>query len=135
MFWPNLVRKCKDQKAYLEDDLAAAHVLVLDELNGVVPLLVGRLAEKLGEAGQGLVLAVEEGAHGQVDVAGVHLHVDLLVDGSLVVLVKVLTDDGHLVVRCFSKVGEVNSNLVLVSVIALIESSRKHSGCRESDVN
>ena len=48
--------------AYLEDDLAAAHVLVLDELDGVVPLLVGRLAEKLGEAGQGLVLAVEEGA-------------------------------------------------------------------------
>ena len=73
--------------------------------------------------------------HGQVDVAGVHLHVDLLVDGSLVVLVKVLTDDGHLVVWCFSKVGKVNSNLVLVSVIALIESSRKHSGCRESDVN
>ena len=48
--------------AYLEDDRAATHVLVLDELDGVIPLLVGCLAEKLGKAGQGLILAVKEGA-------------------------------------------------------------------------
>ena len=47
---------------HLEDDLAPAHVLVLDELHGVVALLVGGLAEELGEAWQGLVLSVEEGA-------------------------------------------------------------------------
>ena len=47
---------------YLEDDLAATHVLVLDKLDRVIPLLIGRLAEKLGEAGQGLVLTVKKGA-------------------------------------------------------------------------
>ena len=73
--------------------------------------------------------------HGQVDIAGVHLHVDLLVDASLIGLVKVLADNGHLVVWCFFEVGKVNSNLILVSVIALIESARKHSGCRELDMN
>ena len=53
---------CLKKKVYLEDNLAPAHVLVLDELHGVVALLVGGLAEELGEAGQGLVLPVEEGA-------------------------------------------------------------------------
>ena len=54
--------RCELRVAYLEDDLAPAHVLVLDELQRVVALLVGRLAEELGEAGHGLVLSVEEGA-------------------------------------------------------------------------
>ena len=46
----------------LEDHLAAAHVLVIDQLLGVLALLVGRFAEKLGKAWQGLIFAVKEGA-------------------------------------------------------------------------
>ena len=54
---------------------------------------------------QGFLLAQVESSvsencahHGQVDVAGVHLHVDLPVDMSLGFLVEVLLYPGHLVV-------------------------------------
>ena len=54
---------------------------------------------------QGFLLAQVESSvsencahHGQVDVAGVHLHVDLPVDEGLGLLVKVLAHPGHLVV-------------------------------------
>ena len=46
---------------YLEDDPAPPGVLVLDELGGVLPLLVGVLLEHLGEAVQGDVVAGEVG--------------------------------------------------------------------------
>jgi len=80
----------------LEDDASAPHVLVLDELLGVLTLLVRVLPEPLGEPVQGNVVAVKVGGHGHVDVAGVELHVDLLVDQSLGVGVEVGADLGHL---------------------------------------
>jgi len=79
----------------LEDDTSAPHVLVLDELHGVIALLVGVLTEPLGEAVQGHVVAVEVGSHGHVDIAGVELHVDLLVDQGLGVGVEVGADLGN----------------------------------------
>jgi hypothetical protein len=45
----------------LEDDAAAASVLVLDELFGVLALLVGSLEEEFGKSGQGYVVAVKVG--------------------------------------------------------------------------
>ncbi len=45
----------------LEQDPAAPHVLVLDQLLGVLPLLLGVLHEPLGEAEQGDVVALKVG--------------------------------------------------------------------------
>ena len=46
-----------------------------------------------------LVVAVKVGVHGHVDVAGVELHVDLLVDQGLALLLEVLSDAGSHGVR------------------------------------
>merc|ERR1712187_778427 len=78
----------------LEDNLPSSPVLILDELLGVVSLLVGALLEEGGEASVSDVISVEVASHGHVDVAGVHLHVDLLVDQGLAVLLVVLSDAG-----------------------------------------
>merc|ERR1719186_1797172 len=43
---------------------------------------------------EGLVITVEERRHGEIDIAGVELHVDLLVDQGLALLVVVLSDLG-----------------------------------------
>ena len=76
----------------LEDDLASSLVLVLDQLLPVLPLLVRRLLEEGGESGEGDIVPVEVGEHGHVDVAGVELHVDLLVNQALAHLLEVLSD-------------------------------------------
>merc|ERR1712203_803137 len=83
----------------LEDNLASSSVLILDELLAMVSLLVGVLLEEGGEAAVSDVISVEVVRHGHVDVAGVQLHVDLLVDQGLAVLLVVLSDAGsHVVV-------------------------------------
>merc|ERR1712098_1002907 len=58
------------------------------------PLLVRRLLEEGSKAGVGCVIPVKVGVHGHVDVAGVELHVNLLVDQSLALLLEVLSDTG-----------------------------------------
>merc|ERR1712110_588540 len=73
---------------------SSSSVLVLDELLGVVSLLVGVLLEEGVEAAVGDVIPVEVVSQGHVDVAGVQLHVDLLVDQGLAVLLVVLSDAG-----------------------------------------
>jgi len=76
--------------------LAAATTagLVLHQLHAMITLLVGGLPEVGGEPVQRLVVPVEPRAHGEIDIAGVELHVDLLVDEGLAVLVEVLPDLG-----------------------------------------
>merc|ERR1712107_458583 len=76
----------------LEDHLASSVGLVLHELHSVLSLFIGRLLEVLGVSMKSLFVSVEPRAHGEIDVAGVELHVDLLVDGSLGLLVEVLPD-------------------------------------------
>merc|ERR550539_2216059 len=78
----------------LEDNLASSSVLIFDELLAMVSLLVGVLLEEGGEAAVSDVISVEVVSHGHVDVAGVQLHVDLLVDQGLAVLLVVLSDAG-----------------------------------------
>lgn len=66
-------------------------------------LLIAGFTEELGKSVQSLVVTGEVGGHGQVDVAGVHLHVDLLVDEGLALLVIVLPDVGshfEICLRC-----------------------------------
>jgi len=76
----------------LEDDFAATTCLVLHQHRAVAPLLLGGFAEVLGEARKSLIISAEPGAHGQIDIARIELHVDLLVDQSLGLFVKVLPD-------------------------------------------
>jgi len=83
----------------LENAFSASLVLIVHEHDGVASLLVAGFAEELGKSVQSLVIAGEVRGHGEVDVAGVHLHVDLLVDERLALLVVVLPDVGsHFVV-------------------------------------
>merc|ERR1712025_956707 len=56
------------------------------------PLLIGGLLEESRHALVSHIVPVEVGVHGHVDVAGVELHVDLLVDQSLGLLLVVLSD-------------------------------------------
>lgn len=48
--------------------------------------------DSLGGSREGDIVPVEEGRHGEVDVRGVELDVDLLVDGGLDLGLVVLTD-------------------------------------------
>jgi len=78
----------------LEDNLASSLVLILDQFLSMLSLLVRGLLEESSKAGVGRVVPVKVGVHGHVDVAGVELHVDLLVDQSLALLLEVLSDAG-----------------------------------------
>jgi len=77
-----------------EDALSTTLGLVLHKLHSMIPLFIGLLLEVGSEPVEGLLVPVEPGAHGEIDVAGVELHVDLLVDEGLAVLVEVLPDLG-----------------------------------------
>jgi len=77
-----------------EDDLSTSVGLVLHQLHAVFALLIRGLLEVRGEPVQSLFITVKPGAHGQVDVAGVELHVDLLVKQGLGILVEILSDSG-----------------------------------------
>jgi len=70
-------------KNYLKNNTTAALRLIMRELQRVLPLFIRALPEELGEAVERLLVAREEGGHGQVDVLRVELHVDLLVDERL----------------------------------------------------
>ena len=68
---------------YLENDAAAPLCLIGRQLEPMPALLVGALPKELGKAVQRLIVAAIEAGHGQVDVAGIELHVDLLVEHGL----------------------------------------------------
>lgn len=82
----------------LKHDTTATQVLILDQLARVLLLLLRLLVKVLGVALERNVVTVKEGGHRQVNVAGGQLQVDLLVDRSLDLGVKVLTHwiSGHL---------------------------------------
>jgi len=79
----------------LEDTPAPSLALVGHQLHAVPPLLLRLLGEVGGKPRQGLVVSREVGRHGEIDIGGVELHVDLLVDQSLTILMVVLPDLGH----------------------------------------
>merc|ERR1712227_973325 len=98
----------------LKDNLASSLVLILDQFLSMLSLLVRRLLEESGKAGVCRVVPVKVGVHGHVDVAGVELHVDLLVDQSLALLLEVLPDAGsHLEMLMFGVLFECLSTLIV----------------------
>jgi len=78
----------------LELDSATAAGLIFHQFHTVLALLVRALAEVGREPVQRLVIPVKPRTHGEVDEAGVELHVDLLVEQRLGVLGKVLANSG-----------------------------------------
>merc|ERR1711893_218484 len=76
----------------LEHHLASSLVLILDQFLCMLSLLIICLLEESRESWQSLVIPVKVGGHGHVDIAGVKLHVDLLVDQSLALLPEVLAN-------------------------------------------
>jgi len=81
----------------LEDDATSSHVLVLHELPGMFPFLVGLLEEELVEPRESYVVPVEVVGHREIHVTRIQLHVDLFVDASLALSMVVLTGlrSGH----------------------------------------
>merc|ERR1712055_1157510 len=82
----------------LQHHLAPTLSLVLHQGNPMVMYGTGRLLEEASKAWQRLVNPVEVVGNGNIDIAGIELHVDLLVDQSLALLMVVLADLmlGHL---------------------------------------
>merc|ERR1719452_498 len=92
----------------LEDNFSSALDLVFHQLHTMLALLIGALTKELGKAMKSLVISVEVGRHGEIDIAGIELHVDLLVDQGLALLVVVLSD-------LVSHVGDVCGYVLLVA--------------------
>lgn len=63
----------------LEDDLAATTVLVVDQLLGVLALLLSALLEELLETGQGLVDMASPGREGEVHLRSLKLLANLFI--------------------------------------------------------
>jgi len=79
-----------------EEHSAAALVLVLHQLHGVLPLFVTLVLHELGHSIEGNVIPLVVEAHSQVNIACIQFHVYLLVDGSFTGRVEILTDCRHL---------------------------------------
>jgi hypothetical protein len=58
----------------------------------MVTLFIGALLEESSKAMESLIITVEERGHGEIDIARIELHVDLLVDQGLAVLMVVLSN-------------------------------------------
>merc|ERR1712050_221878 len=83
----------------LEDNLPSTLGLIFHQLHTVLALLIGALLEEGSKAVEGLVIPVEERRHGEIDIACVELHIDLLVDQCLALFMVVLSDLGtHLAI-------------------------------------
>merc|ERR1711942_268737 len=101
----------------LEHNPSSTLSLVLHQFHAMGSLFVRILLEKGSKSGKSLVITVEVRRHGQVDIAGIELHVDLLVDESLALLVVVLSDLGsHDVIVDFLDDKEVLAVSVVLSL-------------------
>merc|ERR1719479_131456 len=91
----------------LEDNSSASLSLVFHQLHAMGALLPGLRLEVFSKSVEGLIVPVEVGAHGKINVRGIEFHVDLLVDQCLAVLVVVLPDlrHGHLDSCCSWSLG------------------------------
>merc|ERR1719427_189433 len=76
----------------LQHPLAPTLGLVLHQGHPMVVHNTGGPLEEAGKSWQSLIYSVEVVGQGNIDIAGVELHVDLLVDQSLALLMVVLAD-------------------------------------------
>ena len=74
----------------LKEDSAASLVLQLHQSLSMFPLLMRLVKKVFGKVLQSHIITVKIVRHGQVDIGGVELQIDLAVDGGLRVLVVVL---------------------------------------------
>lgn len=75
----------------LEQNPSSSHVLILQELLGLLPFLFGALQEKSGEMWQGNIIPVEVHAQRQVGVGSSELEVDQFVEVPLSLRMEVLS--------------------------------------------
>jgi len=76
----------------LQYDPSSTLVLVLHQNLGMFPLLITGVFEELLHPWESNIVPIKVVTHGQVNIAGIQLHVDLLVDGGLALLMVVLAD-------------------------------------------
>jgi len=76
----------------LQHDPSSTLVLVLHQNLGMIPLFITGLFEELLHPWESNIVPIEVVTHGQVNIAGIEFHVDLLVDGGLALLMVVLAD-------------------------------------------
>jgi len=81
-----------------EHDASAAVILKLHELLSVLTFFLGGLLEEFVESTHADIIPTKVESHGGVDVVGIQLHVDLLVDAGFAFLRVVLAESswGHL---------------------------------------
>merc|ERR1719495_934469 len=78
----------------LENNTSSTHVLIRNQFLSVFTFLGRVVGKTLGKSFEGNIITVKITSHGHVDIASVELHVDLLVNHSLGVGVKVDPDTG-----------------------------------------
>merc|ERR1712203_962318 len=76
----------------LKDYTTSTHVLIIHQFHSVSPFLLRVFTEPLDEAFESDIVTIKVASHCHIDVASVELHVDLLVNHSLRVGVKVNPD-------------------------------------------
>merc|ERR1712142_706110 len=78
----------------LENNTASTHVLVVDQFLSMFTFPSRFISKTLGKSLEGNIITIKITGHSHVDIAGIELHVDLLVEHSLGVGVKVNSDFG-----------------------------------------
>merc|ERR1719150_3011408 len=78
----------------LENNTSSTHVLIRNQFLSVFTFLCRVVSETLGKSFEGDIITIKITSHSHVHIASVELHVDLLVNHSLGVGVKVNPDTG-----------------------------------------
>merc|ERR1719445_2723384 len=78
----------------LENNTSSAHVLIRNQFLSVFTFLGGVVGKTLGKSFESDIITIKITSHSHVDIASIELHVDLLVNHSLGVGVKVDPDTG-----------------------------------------
>merc|ERR1719244_1027028 len=76
----------------LEDDSSSSFCLIFHQLHSMLTFLIRTFLEELSKAMKSLVITVEISCHGEIDIAGIELHVDLFIDQGFTLLMIVLAD-------------------------------------------
>merc|ERR1719244_1145788 len=78
----------------LEDGSSSTFCLIFHQLHSMITFLIRTFLEELSKAMKSLVVTVEVRCHGEINIAGIEFHVDLLIDQGFALLMIVLADLG-----------------------------------------
>merc|ERR1719244_2141789 len=76
----------------LEEDSSSTFCLIFHQLHSMLTFLIRPFLEELSKAMKSLVVTVKISCHGEIDIAGIEFHVDLLIDQGFTLLMIVLSD-------------------------------------------